>query len=145
MFSFDIDYGLNHIFFRDKTFCFFKIESWNCQHLFEKEFCETSQNFNKHRQPIKKMKITMNELYELKLCGVSQNSIFSFLSWKNKKVLFLCRIFFMPYCLNMPREIQKDWWWTPHHITIASKRTINKKRTILNFENWHSVAIAHHI
>ena len=40
------DFGLNYIFFRNKTFLFFKIESWNFQHLFEKEFRETSQNFN---------------------------------------------------------------------------------------------------
>ena len=33
-------------FFRNKTFLFFKIESWNFKHLFEKEFLETSQNFN---------------------------------------------------------------------------------------------------
>ena len=30
----------------NKTFLFFKIESWNFQHLSEKEFRETSQNFN---------------------------------------------------------------------------------------------------
>ena len=30
------DYGLNYIFFRNKTFLLFKIESWNFQHLFEK-------------------------------------------------------------------------------------------------------------
>ena len=40
------DYGLKNIFFRNKTFLFFKIESWNFQHLFEIEFRETSQNFN---------------------------------------------------------------------------------------------------
>ena len=40
------DNGLNCIFFRNKTFLFFKIESWNFQHLFEKEFRESSQNFN---------------------------------------------------------------------------------------------------
>ena len=33
-------------FFRNKTFLFFKIESWNFQHLFEIEFRETSKNFN---------------------------------------------------------------------------------------------------
>ena len=33
-------------FFRNKTFLIFKRESWNFQHLFEKEFRETSQNFN---------------------------------------------------------------------------------------------------
>ena len=38
---------------------FFKIESWNFQNLFEKEFRETSQNFNSIRQPIEKMKITI--------------------------------------------------------------------------------------
>ena len=51
------DYGLKNIFFRNKTFLFFKIESWNFQHLFEKEFRETSQNFNSIRQTIEKMKI----------------------------------------------------------------------------------------
>ena len=50
---------LNFFFFRNKTFLFFKIESWNFQNLFEKEFRETSQNFNSIRQPIEKMKITI--------------------------------------------------------------------------------------
>ena len=40
------NYGLRNIFFRNKTFLFFKIESWNFQHLFEIEFRETSQSFN---------------------------------------------------------------------------------------------------
>ena len=51
------DYGLNHIFLGNKTFLFFKIESWNFQHLFEKEIRETSQNFNTIIQPIEKMKM----------------------------------------------------------------------------------------
>ena len=51
------DFGLNYIFFRNKTFLFFKIESWICQHLFEKEFRETSQNFNSIKQWIEKMEI----------------------------------------------------------------------------------------
>ena len=33
---------------------FFKIENWNFQVHFEIQFCETSQNFNSNRQPIKK-------------------------------------------------------------------------------------------
>ena len=41
------DYGLNYILFRDKTYLFFKMENWNFQHLFEKEFRETSQ-FSTH-------------------------------------------------------------------------------------------------
>ena len=40
------DYGLKSILLGIKLFLFFKIESWNFQHLFEKEFRETSQNFN---------------------------------------------------------------------------------------------------
>ena len=51
------DYGLNYIFLGIKLFLFFKIESWNFQHLFETEFRETSQNFNSIRQPIEKMEI----------------------------------------------------------------------------------------
>ena len=37
---------LRSYFFRNKTFLFFKIESWNFQHLFAYVFSETSQNFN---------------------------------------------------------------------------------------------------
>ena len=50
---------LKKIFFWNKTFLFIKIESWNFHHLFEKEFRETSQNFNSIRQQIEKMKITI--------------------------------------------------------------------------------------
>jgi hypothetical protein len=50
------DYRLNHIFFRNNTFLFVMIESWNFQHLFEKK-CETSQNFNSIRLPIENMEI----------------------------------------------------------------------------------------
>ena len=39
-------YGLKNIFFRNKTFLFFKIESWNFQVQFEIKIRETSQNFN---------------------------------------------------------------------------------------------------
>ena len=40
------DYGLDHVFLRIKLFCFFRIGSRNFQHMFEKEFHETSKNFN---------------------------------------------------------------------------------------------------
>ena len=50
---------LKNIFFRNKTVLFFKRESLNFQHLFEKEFRETSQSFNSIRQPIEKIKITI--------------------------------------------------------------------------------------
>ena len=44
------------IFFMNKTFFFFMIESSNFLKLFEKKFRETSQNFNSIRQPIKNWK-----------------------------------------------------------------------------------------
>ena len=53
-FCFDIDNGLKKVFFSNKTFLFFKIESWNFQVQFEIEFHETLQNFNSIWQPIKK-------------------------------------------------------------------------------------------
>ena len=40
------DSDLNYIFFRNTTFVFFKIESWNFQYLLEIKFRGTSQNFN---------------------------------------------------------------------------------------------------
>ena len=66
-------YGLKKFFFRNKTFLFFKIESWNFQVQFEIEFRETLQNFNSIRQPIKKdeNKKSLNKLNELKFCEVS--------------------------------------------------------------------------
>ena len=50
---------------------FFKIESWNLQHLFKIEFRETSQNFNSNRQPIEKIK-NNNCLNELKWWGFTK-------------------------------------------------------------------------
>ena len=66
--------GLNYIFFRNKTFLFFKIQSWNFQQLFEREFRETSQNFKAIRQKIG-INWNINCLYELKFCEVSRNSL----------------------------------------------------------------------
>ena len=82
-FSIFRDYGLNHISFRNKTFLSFKIESWSFQHLYEKEFHETSKNFNSIRQRIEKKgnENCLNELNELTLCDVSRNH-FSSRHWK---------------------------------------------------------------
>ena len=49
---------------------FFKIDSWNFQHLFDLGFLETSQNVNSFREPIEKKS---NEQNELKVCEVLQN------------------------------------------------------------------------
>ena len=90
-------YGLKNIFFRNKTFLFFKIESWNFQVQFEIKFRETSQNFNSFslfRQLLFSC-FFIGCLIELKFCKVSRNSISNW-TWKfqlsilkNKKVLFL--------------------------------------------------------
>jgi hypothetical protein len=45
-------------FFRNQTFLFYKIESWNVQHLFKKYFRETS-HFNSIKQPIEEMEKTI--------------------------------------------------------------------------------------
>ena len=62
----------------------YKIENWNFQHLFEKEFRETSQNVNSIRQPILRKNRNnncLNKLNELKFCEVSWNC-FSNTFWK---------------------------------------------------------------
>ena len=90
------DYDLNHIFFRNKTVLFFKIESWNLQHLFKREFCETSQNFSSFEQLV--FPIEEYRLNELKFCKDSRNPK-SNRCWKfqrsiltHKTVLFLKKI-----------------------------------------------------
>ena len=80
-------------FLRNKTFLFFKIESWNFQHLFEEEFSETSQNFNWIRQRIEKMEIKIVWMSWMRWNFVRFHEIlfqtvaetFNFLSWKTKK------------------------------------------------------------
>ena len=42
--------GTLHIFFRNKTFLFVKIESWKFQHLFDLRFSVTLLNFSSFRQ-----------------------------------------------------------------------------------------------
>ena len=85
-----------HFFSRNKTFLFFKIESWNFQHLFEKAIRETSQNLNSIRQLIEKMKITIVWISWMSWNFVRFHEIqfqtdtesFNFLSWKTKKFYF---------------------------------------------------------
>ena len=94
-------YGQKKIFFRNKTFLFFKIERWNFQVQFEIGFRETSQNFNSFsffRQLLFPF-FFIGCLIELKFCKVSRNSISNW-TWKfqlsilkNKKVSFLKKYF----------------------------------------------------
>ena len=87
------DYGLNYIFFRNITFLFFKIESWNFQHLFEKGFRETSQNFNafsSFRQFlfsyfVSVVWLSWDFVRFHKILFQTDAESFSFLSWKTKK------------------------------------------------------------
>ena len=67
------DYGLKNILFRNKTFSFFKVESWNFQHLFEIGFRETSQvkSFSLFRQLLFSIFLSV---FWLKFCEVSRNS-----------------------------------------------------------------------
>ena len=47
-------HGTLHTYFRNKTFLFVKIESWNFQQLFDLGFHETLQNFNSFKQTFRR-------------------------------------------------------------------------------------------
>jgi hypothetical protein len=87
------DYGLDHIFLRNKTFLFFKIESWNCQHLFKNGVCEISQNFNSFssfRQFLFSffllvVRLSWNFVRFHEILFQTDAEDFSFLSWKRKR------------------------------------------------------------
>ena len=87
-------------FFLNKTVLFFQIESWNFQHLFEKEFFKSSQNFNLISQPIEKMEIK-NFWIRWILWGFTKFFFKQMLKvlvfyLENKKVLFLKEIWSKP-------------------------------------------------
>ena len=91
---------------------FYQIKSWNFQHLFEKEFRETSQNFNSFSlfRQLLFSSFFISCLIELKFCKVSRNSISNW-TWKfqlsilkNKKVLFLKKIFFWPLSISKQKS-----------------------------------------
>ena len=82
-----------NFFFRNKTFLFFKIESWNFQVQFEIKFRETSQNFNSFslfRQLLFSCFLSVVWLswnfarfHEIQF--QTEPESFSLLSWKTKK------------------------------------------------------------
>ena len=86
-------YGLKNIFFRNKTFLFFKIESWNFQVQFEIKIRETSQNFNSFSSFRQLLFSFFLSVVWLSWNFVSFHEIlfqtdaesFSFLSWKTKQ------------------------------------------------------------
>ena len=98
-------------FFRNKTFLFFKIESWNFQHLFE-----NGMKFNKFQLNRKNENNNcLNELNEMKFCEASWNSIsnrcwkFQLSILKNKKVLFLKKNVFLGLSFSACQERSKRW------------------------------------
>ena len=88
-------YDLKNLLFRNKTFLFFKIESWNFQHLFEIEFRETSQNFNSFSLFRKLLFsfflwvvwLSWNFVRFHKIQFQTDAESFSVLSWKTKKFI----------------------------------------------------------
>ena len=85
-------HGTLYNFFRNKTFLFVKIESWNFQQLFDLGFRETLQNFSSFRQNSDSI-----FLQELRVVWMSWNTVwfheiinqweaenFRFLSWQTK-------------------------------------------------------------
>ena len=87
------------IFFRNKTFLFVKIESWNFQQLFDIQFWETLQNFSSFR-----LRFRWHFLWVIRAVWMSWNFVrfheitnqrdaenLRFLSWQTKKYFFLKR------------------------------------------------------
>jgi hypothetical protein len=90
-------------FFKNKTFLFVKIETWNFQHLFDLQFHEILQNFKSFRQHSEDIFMMGNKSCpnELKFCEISRNPK-SNSCWKfqlsiltNKTFLFLkkCEVY----------------------------------------------------
>ena len=124
-------YGLKNIFFRNKTFLFFKIESWNFQVQFEIKIRETSQNFNSFSffRQLLFSSFFIGCLIELKFCKVSRNSIskwtwkFQLSILKNKKVLFLKKIFLGP----LSKSKQKSFVYWLNFLEGFGKRVPSKQ------------------
>ena len=95
---------LKKYFLRIKTFLFFKIESWNFQHLFQIQFRETSQNFNFFSlfgQLLFFYRLSWNfERFHEILFQTDSERKFQLSILKNKKVLFLKKNFFTPLSVS---------------------------------------------
>ena len=111
---------------------FFKIESWNFQHLFEIKFCETSQNFNSSSLFsqlflsifLSVVWLIWNFVRFLEILFQTDAESFRFLSWKiflsrcqyqKKKALFTDPIFSEGFGPNLLKPlgtiIQKKCWY----------------------------------
>ena len=108
---------------------FHKVESWNLQHLFGKEFRETSQNFNSIRQPIEKW-----EIKSVWIRGVSWNfwgftkfffkqmlKVLVFHLKKTKKFYSL-KIYDLSRSLQIDQDISNRW----HFVSYFSVTVLHK-------------------
>ena len=113
-------HGTLHIFFRNKTFLFVKIESWNFQHLFDLGFRETLQYFSLFRPSHNIL------LWGLKVVRMSWNFVsfhkmiyqrdfrFQISILTNKKVLFLKKILSVPCTMDSSFFSQQMTPWHPN-------------------------------
>ena len=147
-------YGLKNIFFKKKTFLFFKIESWNFQNQFKIEFCEPSQNFNvfsSFRQLLFSFFLSVVWLSWTfvrfhKILFQTDAESFSFLSWKTKKVLFLKEIFFRPlsiskqkrfvYWLNFPEGFGRSHVELRAHASKRNRLWLKGQATLCTKEDY---------
>ena len=91
------DYGLKNIFFRNKSFLFFKIDDWHFQNLFEIKFRETSlfsaHSDNCYFQFFYRLCDWVEILWGFMKFFFKQMLKVSALYLENKKVLFLKKYF----------------------------------------------------
>ena len=76
-------HGTLQFFFRNKTFLFVKIESWNFQHLFDFRFCETMQNVSLIRQTFRQ-----HSLMGIKIAQIRWNLVrfHAFINQRDAKI-----------------------------------------------------------
>ena len=72
------DYSLDHVFFRNNTFLFLKVENWKSQHLLVKQFLWDLKKFQLLHLV---QKMLLHFFCEFKFCEVSRNNV-SIRCWK---------------------------------------------------------------
>ena len=90
-------HGTPHIFFRNKTFLFVKIE---IQHLFDLEFRETLQNFSSFRQTFRRRFSMGNKSCPIEFHKIINQRDAESFRLTNKKGLFLTEILSVPCTMD---------------------------------------------
>ena len=106
----------NNIIFRNKTFLFFKMESWNFPHLFEKEFCNLIK-FQLNQTSVRKNvnNKCLNELNDFKFCEVSTDTKKFQLSFLKNNGIMLSKLF-------LPTVTKKLFYWSRKTFEIRGWR-----------------------